>query len=288
MKSNLMTQTLDDTHPRIKQMLIERQRKMSDAEKWQRVTELTQMVELMARADVREQCPEATERECQLRVAARRLPADVMRKAFGYDDTKGNLLMLPEPIVATSLVIRVLEQQGIVYWIGGSMASSKYGDQRSTQDVDIVAKMRAEHVPALAEAWQQHFYVDEELMYDAIRLQSSFNIIHLETTFKADIFIARSDAWTEEEASRRRLVELIPGHESTLFYIASPEDMILQKLNWFRMTNGVSERQWRDVQKMLEVQSQRLEYDYLRYWAAELNLSVLLKQAMTAAGIAQP
>ena len=122
-------------------------------------------------------------------------------------------------------------------------------------------------------------------MLDAIKSQSSFNIIHLNTGFKADIFIAKSDAWTEEEAARRRSAELISGDATTRVYLSSPEDLILQKLRWFRLGGEVSDRQWLDVQKVLKTQKDVFEYDYMKYWAQELGLMTLLEQAMEAAGV---
>jgi hypothetical protein len=79
------TKLPNDTHPKIEEMLIERYRQMTDAEKWQRMTELCQLAEMMAMADVRQRYPEATERECFLRVVSRRVSADLMRKAYGWD-----------------------------------------------------------------------------------------------------------------------------------------------------------------------------------------------------------
>ena len=183
------------------------------------------------------------------------------------------------------LVADVLDREQIVYWIGGSVASMKYGEFRTTQDVDFIADVREENIPALVAAWSEEFYVDDEMIREAIETQSSFNIIHLNTGFKADVFIAKSDAWTEEEAARRRIEEVITGDPSTRVYLASPEDVILHKLRWFRLGGEVSDRQWLDVQKVLKTQKNALEYDYMWYWAAELNLTGLLEQALSAAGI---
>lgn len=190
-----------------------------------------------------------------------------------------------EPMLVVKLVADALEAQQIVYWIGGSIASTKYGEFRTTQDVDFVAYVREENVPALLAAWSSEFYADDEMMLDAIKSQSSFNIIHLNTGFKADIFIAKSDAWTEEEASRRRSAELISGDATSRVYLSSPEDLILQKLRWFRLGGEVSDRQWLDVQKVLKTQKDVLEYDYMKYWAQEVGLMTLLEQAMEAASV---
>ncbi len=83
-----MSKICNDTHPEVERILIERYRQMSAVEKWQRMTELCQFAEAMAMADVRERYPDATERECFLRVASRRLSPEIMRKAYGWDPDK--------------------------------------------------------------------------------------------------------------------------------------------------------------------------------------------------------
>lgn len=196
--------------------------------------------------------------------------------------------MASDPVLIMRLIIPVLERLDVVYWLGGSIASAVYGEFRATNDIDFVADLKAEHVEPLVQALQDEFYIDEESVREAIELHSSFNAIHLATAYKADFFIVSPTPWMHEEASRRRQETIGIGEDNINAYVASAEDMILQKLNWFRMGGGVSDRQWRDVQGMLKVQAPALEYDYMRYWAKELNLSELLEQALSAAEIVKP
>ena len=193
--------------------------------------------------------------------------------------------MASDPIQIMQRIIPVLESLNVTYWLGGSVASSVYGEFRATNDIDFVVDLKTEHAEQLALALQDEFYIDEELIRDAIELHSSFNAIHLATAFKADFFIVPSTPWTQQEAVRRRQETIGVDEDSIRAYVASPEDMVLQKLNWFRMGGGVSDRQWRDIQGMLKVQKQTLDHTYLQKWAAELNLSDLLQQALEAAGI---
>lgn len=196
--------------------------------------------------------------------------------------------MASDPILIMSLVIPVLERLDVVYWLGGSIASAVHGEFRATNDIDFVVDLKPEHVAPLVEALEGEFYIDDKSVRDAIALHSSFNAIHLTTAFKADFFVMPHTPWAEEEAGRRRLETIGVVGDTIQAYVATPEDMVLQKLNWFRMGGGVSDRQWQDVQGMLKVQYDTLDHAYLNYWAAELNLSELLKQALDAAGIAQP
>ena len=105
--------------------------------------------------------------------------------------------MQSESTRLTLLVTQALEQIGIPYAVGGSLASSVHGVMRSTLDVDIVADMRLEHIQALVAALSKEFYADDEMMKDAIERHSSFNLIHYETAFKVDIFIRKLRAFDQ-------------------------------------------------------------------------------------------
>lgn len=182
----------------------------------------------------------------------------------------------------TLLVARALEQIGIPYAIGGSLASSLHGVMRSTLDVDIVADMRLEHVQPLVATLTKEFYADDEMMRDAIEHHSSFNLIHYETAFKVDIFIRKLRAFDQIQLERRRMAVIATDPEESA-YIVSPEDIILSKLEWYRMGGEVSDRQWRDILGVLKTRAGELELDYLREWAAELKVGDLLERALREA-----
>ena len=192
--------------------------------------------------------------------------------------------MLPDLLQVVSQVAQALETLGIPYLVGGSVASSRYGVPRMTQDADLVVDLRLHHVEALVHALQDTFYVDPGPIRDAIRLKSCFNIIHSTAIYKIDMFVIASGAWARQEMQRRRL-ERAGIHEELEFYFSSPEDIILHKLHWYRSGGGVSERQWNDVLGVLKVQATELEYDYLDHWAAELGLTDLLVAALQEANI---
>ena len=183
-------------------------------------------------------------------------------------------------------VVSILDNIGIEYMIGGSFASSHYGEPRMTRDVDFVADIREEHIPAM----MQHFsaadwYIDDEMILDAIKTESSFNIILLPTMYKADFFCRRLYAWGQEEWGRRTRKHIDSEYIKREIVYASPEGMILQKLLWYRMGGEVSSQQWRDIQKMLVTQEPTIDKEYLKKWAAVIHVTDLLEQACTDAAI---
>jgi len=187
--------------------------------------------------------------------------------------------MLVEPLAVTLLVIEAFEKLNIPYLIGGSLAAALHGTARSTLDTDLVADLRPEQVNQLVEMLQQEFYVDHGMIFDAIEHRSSFNVIHLDTTFKVDVFVAKPRRFDQMQLQRRRL-EVVSTEPERRAYVATAEDIVLAKLEWYRQGGEVSDRQWRDILGVLKVQAGRLDSDYLQKWAAELNVADLLQRAL--------
>ena len=181
-------------------------------------------------------------------------------------------------------VSRHLDELGIPYAVGGSLASSLHGIPRSTQDADLVADLRSAHIQPFADALSSSFYVSPERIAQAISKRSSFNMVHHGTGIKVDIFILKVDPLALQEMTRRQILP-IPGSAGTTLQVASAEDTILQKLHWYQIGNRVSERQWSDVQGVLKVQRKRLDFEYLERWAPHLGVEDLLRQAYEDAGI---
>jgi len=186
---------------------------------------------------------------------------------------------LSEPLRITLEVARVLEELGVPYLLGGSLASSLHGIPRSTQDADLVASLAAHHVAPLVSRLRESFYVDDERARDAVRRRGSFNVIHLGTMTKVDIFVLKDRPFAHEEMARRQLISLPEGEGASLF-VATAEDTILQKLAWSLLGGGVSERQWSDVLGVLKVRRGTLDLVYLRHWAAEVGVEELLRKAL--------
>lgn len=183
------------------------------------------------------------------------------------------------------LVARVLDALQIPYFVGGSTASSLYGMPRMTRDVDFVADFQERHVEPFVQALEAEFYVDAEMIRDALHHSGSFNVIHLSTMEKADVFVIKPSRRAEAEMAHRRVVRLGEEADAVAVQMAGPEDTILNKLQWYKMGGGISDRQWGDVTGVFKVQAGRLDLDYLRCWATDLGIADLLAQAMEDAGI---
>jgi hypothetical protein len=191
----------------------------------------------------------------------------------------GRSIVQNEPIEVTFKVTDVFEKLGVRYLIAGSLASTLYGMVRTTQDSDIVAEMRLEHIHAFVSALKDEFYIDEEMIAESIEHHSSFNIIHRETMFKVDIFIPRPRPFLQAQLDRaQRQTFFLETELSAKF--ASPEDTVLSKLEWYRMAGEASDRQWRDILGVLKTQAGELDLAYLREWADELHVGDLLERAL--------
>ncbi len=188
-----------------------------------------------------------------------------------------------EPIRVTLLVVDVLEKLGINYVIGGSLASALHGVARATMDTDIVANLHDEHIESFVKALKSTFYVDDEMIRGAIQAHRSFNIIHLESFFKVDIFVSKEREFDRLQMARRSPYVLSTEPEQSA-YVASAEDTILSKLEWYRIGDEVSDRQWRDILGVMKVQAGKLDLDYLQQGARLLKVVDLLERAIQEAG----
>lgn len=175
-------------------------------------------------------------------------------------------------------VLAVFRAMGIVHAVGGSIASSLYGTPRQTQDADIAVEPFPGREEEFTGRLGEPYYVDAESIRQAIRHRSSFNLIHRQVGFKVDVFIQK-DRPFEQFAFRRRVEKLLTETPGDFVDVFSAEDIILLKLEWFRLGDEISDRQWGDILGVLRTQAGKLDDAYLDFWAAQLNVSDLLQRA---------
>lgn len=188
--------------------------------------------------------------------------------------------MLPsDALEAVSPLVAELERLGVAYYLGGSLASSTHGMPRSSLDVDMVADLAPNHVLPLVNALKSIYYIDARMIQDAIERRSCFNLIHLATSLKVDVFAVKDRRYDRVALDRIKKQCVHAENASTDFFLASPEDIVLAKLEWYRLGDEISERQWNDVIGVLRIQGDSLDRPYLDKWAAELHVADLLAKA---------
>ncbi len=159
------------------------------------------------------------------------------------------------------------------------MASSFHGEPRTTQDVDMVVGLKPKDIEAFVAQLGDNFYAEVSALGRAVEHRSSANLIHLPSSTKIDLFIMGGTPVDAKQMARRQRLAL-PEIDGAHLYVYAPEDILLQKLRWYRLGDGVSERQWRDVLALIRVQHGRLDLDYARETAAELGVEDLLESAL--------
>lgn len=184
-------------------------------------------------------------------------------------------------------VIEVLDRLDIGYVLGGSLASSTFGEPRATNDVDIaVVALTSTRLDPLIEEFRARDYdVPERSAAEAVSERSSFNVIH-PSGLKADLFVTGDGVLDRLQIDRRVRVEL-PTDPPRAIWVTSPGDQILRKLDWYRLGREVSDRQWRDILGLIKAQRANLDLAELRSNARQADLVELLERALNAAGADQ-
>jgi hypothetical protein len=175
-----------------------------------------------------------------------------------------------------------LERAGIRYAIGGSWASTAFGEPRFTNDVDILADFDSRSLAGFFAELPPEFYVDAEESRGALEAGRPFNAIYIPAAFKFDLFPAGAFPLGRQELERAVLLSPT-GLSNDPIPFVSPEDILLAKLHWFRLGNEASEAQWRDICGIVRTRAAALDRDYLERAAEILGVPGLLDRALTGA-----
>lgn len=180
-------------------------------------------------------------------------------------------------------IIGVLDGVNVDYVLGGSLASSTFGEPRATNDIDIAVSL-TEHELALlsVELHRSGYYIPDSTAGQAVTNRSSFNVIH-PSGFKIDFFVIGDDLLDRWQMDRRVLVEL-PADPPRTIWVTSPADQILRKLDWYRLGGEMSDRQWRDILGVLRAQRDQLDLEQLASEAERVALGELLDRALRDGG----
>lgn len=174
------------------------------------------------------------------------------------------------------LVLDALEASGVEYMVAGALAVAAWAEARSTQDVDLVVNVPLERMQHLSEELEKRdMLVPADIILDLfleMRADLPVNAIHLGTGYKAELFLLRpGDVYRETAFARRRLVDLGPPLGEV--YVHAPEDLILNKLRYFSLSQ--QPKHVRDITSILMAMHDELNLEYIKTWSARLGLSAL-------------
>jgi hypothetical protein len=193
----------------------------------------------------------------------------------------GGVNEVPDLIAALMPVVAALNRLGLRYYVGGSVASSFHGAARSTMDVDVICEFPPEKIADFVAEFGDDFYVSETAIRDAVQRKSCFNLIHLPTSFKVDVFVSRRRPF-DTSSMNRATTEFLGGEPPLEVRIATAEDSIISKLEWYRRTNETSERQWDDVTRLIQLLGSHADVLRLTEMAEAVGVHDLLKRLLNA------
>ena len=185
------------------------------------------------------------------------------------------------PTETLRFVVGVLDRNGIPYMITGSVASSLQGEPRATHDLDVVVAVRKEDAAVLIQHFAPpQFYLDENAILEAVETGGMFNAISLEDGDKIDFWMLTEEEFDESRFRRRIEIDVF----GILLKVSSPEDTILAKLRWSKLSGG-SEKSFVDALRVYEVQAERLDHPYIEDWANRLIVGELWQRVQNEAEI---
>jgi hypothetical protein len=286
-KSGYKPQSID-TSIEADVLMFQLLRQLTPQQKVERTCAFNQAVRKLAIFGIKNQYLNATEAKVRQEFIKRCLGAEWIEVLS--DSKDWGELVIADPIELAQKIASILLPLNIPYVVGGSVASSLLGENRSTQDLDLVIDLESRTAQRLIDAMSGEFYISESAVTEAIAKsrtaprESSFNVIYLPSMEKADIFVMGSDDPFSTSVMSRRQLYPVSGLTEEGIYIYSPEDIVLQKLSWYKLIPGGSQKQWRDVLGVLKVQGERLDLAYLNQWAVTLQLTDLLSGALLQSG----
>jgi len=187
---------------------------------------------------------------------------------------------LPDQVIEDLLWL--LEDLQLTYAVGGSMAGTFHGEPRTTHDIDVLVALDQHGAQRLTDSLSDDYYVPQQALEDAMRTHSSFNLVHIPSSFKVDLFVASRSRLDQEQLARRIKVRLRRDATQSI-WLTSPEVLVVRKLLWRRSAQNASQRQWLDVVSILRTQAGRLDEALMSSLAADLDLGETLDEARDAA-----
>ena len=131
------------------------------------------------------------------------------------------------------IFIDILNKNQIQYFITGSVAAIVYGEPRLTHDIDLVIHIDEKEIGTFVSAFApEYFYCPpEEVIRTELNrtVRGHFNLIHHETGFKADIYLAGKEDlqwWAMNNIQKMEMSGMV-------IRVASPGYAILKKPEYY-------------------------------------------------------
>lgn len=283
------------TPAHIEAEIIATLRSLAPARKLALARDMNRMADRLALAGIQRRKPVASPHEQGYALALQRLTLEQGERGAALLE---GLALMPTPADPLALALRLgatLDVQCIPYVIVGSVAAVVHGEYRMTRDIDVVLNLAPGDMRALSDGLREDFTFLASDISDALmrisaaradwRQRASFCAYDKATGFQIDVYLASGRPFEIAQFQRAQTV-VIPGEPGGTLRVASAEDTVLAKLEWYKL--APSDRQWRDVQAVLRVQDDLIDAAYLRQWAAELELTELLVWALKGQQPPQP
>ncbi len=274
----------EDTSIDVDVLMFQLLRQLTPQQKAQRVRHFNQATRKLTLTGIKNQYPNASLSWVRQELIRRCLGQEwieILELKTKISQTEEKFMVI-DPLELAEQIATIFETLNIPYLVGGSVASSLLGESRSTQDLDLVISISLSKAQQLIRVMEAEFYISESAVVEAVIAKRSFNIINLASMEKVDIFVLGDDAFSRSKMSRRQMYRT---ESEKGIYIYSAEDIILQKLCWYKLSATESQKQWRDVLGVLKVQGEHLDFNYLTQWANTLNIKTLLELALKQAGL---
>jgi len=186
---------------------------------------------------------------------------------------------MDETLLLAVEIAMLFERLGIGYFIGGSLASSQHGIPRATLDADIIARLGLHHIRPMLEALGDDWYADEAAIREAVSSASFFNLIHIGTAQKVDVFVAKNRAFEHRQFESAVRLSLGSGDHVLAPFFATAAHSVVAKLEWFRLGGETSDRQWNDILGIIQVQGSALDLETMQEDAESVGVADLLEKA---------
>jgi hypothetical protein len=279
----MKTQSID-TSADAERVLIEMIRKAPISKRFSFIQSWSHSMIEGGRINIQQLYPHVTNREVQLLYAERYYGKDMvdgLRAAFHEHNVRP--AVLPDFQATLIPLFEVLDRLGVPYALGGSLASSLYGMQRATLQLDLIADLKLQHRHFLSELLVSKYFFHEYEVQTALEQGTFFTLIHLESLLKVVVFLLKPRVFSQELICRAHSLVLTEGGRA--IPVLSPEDMAVLQLEQFKSSGERADDIWYDLLGLLKVQGPTIDLVVLERLAARLDVTPLLVRALIDAGL---